>query len=57
MQARPESATELAQKAGLLKWLLTRLKTRGFHANKLYAAEILSVLLQQNANNQVTRRR
>ena len=52
-QARPESAADLAQKANLLKWLLARLKTRGFHANKLYAAEILSVLLQQNESNQV----
>jgi beta-catenin-like protein 1 len=53
LEARPAAATELAQDAGLMKWLLKRLKTRAFHANKLYASELLAVLLQQNASNQL----
>ena len=47
LEAKPEAASELAQGAGLLGWLLTRVKTRGFHANKLYASELLAVLLQE----------
>ena len=39
---------------GLLKWLLARLKIRAFHANKLYASELLSLLLHRNAENQRT---
>ena len=47
LEAKPEAASELAQGAGLLGWLLARVKVRGFHANKLYASELLAVLLQE----------
>jgi hypothetical protein len=35
-----------------MQWLLARLKLRPFHANKLYATELLAVLQQQNPANQ-----
>ena len=53
LEAKPEAAPELASKAGLLAWLLARLKVRAFHANKLYASELLSVLLQEQPENQL----
>lgn len=54
LESKPESSVDLAQKSGLLKWLLARLKIRAFHANKLYASELLSLLLHRNAENQRT---
>ncbi|KAL1521953.1 hypothetical protein AB1Y20_021599 [Prymnesium parvum] len=51
LEARPASAAAVA-KSGLMAWTLGRLKARGFHANKLYAAEILALLLQQHSENQ-----
>ena len=52
LEARPETSPELAQKTPLLSWLLKRVKTRGFHAVKLYASELLALLLQQQPANQ-----
>lgn len=54
-----ENLTELsseiineASKQGLLAWLLKRLKLKApFDSNKLYASEILSILLQDNEKN------
>lgn len=41
-----------AGKQGLLQWLLRRLKAKlPFDANKLYASELLSILLQQSSEN------
>merc|ERR1712087_115834 len=53
LEAKPDAAEMLAQKANVMKWLLARLKPRVFHANKLYASELLAVLLQQNTPNQL----
>ena len=52
LEAKPTAAADVAQQPGLLAWLLSRLKARAFHANKLFASELLAVLLQQNAANQ-----
>ncbi|EOD05355.1 hypothetical protein EMIHUDRAFT_448624 [Emiliania huxleyi CCMP1516] len=52
LEASPELSAPLARDAGLMSWLLGRIKLRPFHANKLYATELLAVLLQQNAPNQ-----
>ena len=41
-----------ASEQGLLLWLLKRIRVRQFDANKLYAAEILAILLQNNESNQ-----
>ncbi|KAK9736765.1 Catenin-beta-like, Arm-motif containing nuclear [Popillia japonica] len=41
-------------KQGLLQWLLRRLKVKSpFDANKLYASELLSILLQDNNQNRI----
>ena len=37
---------------GLLMWLLKRVRVRAYDNNKLYAAEILAILLQGNVPNQ-----
>ncbi|KAL3858660.1 hypothetical protein ACJMK2_008922 [Sinanodonta woodiana] len=48
---RPEMCTEAAQQ-GLMQWLLKRIKAKlPFDANKLYASEILAILLQNSDEN------
>lgn len=37
---------------GLLSWLLKRVRIKQYDNNKLYAAEILAILLQENQENQ-----
>ncbi|XP_065338159.1 beta-catenin-like protein 1 [Cloeon dipterum] len=53
-EVRSEVCSDAAGQ-GLMTWILKRLKAKmPFHANKLYASEILSVLLQNtNANRQL----
>ena len=41
-----------AGEQGLLPWLLKRIRLRPYDANKLYATEILAILLQGNETNQ-----
>lgn len=52
IEFRPEVSTESAE-AGLLSWLVSkRLKVKvAFDANKLYASEILSILVQNEPSN------
>jgi len=47
---RPEICVTAGQH-GLLTWLLKRLKRRGFDSNKLYASEILAIMLQNHEEN------
>ncbi|XP_054722689.1 beta-catenin-like protein 1 [Uloborus diversus] len=48
---RPDMCVDAA-KQGLLAWLLKRLRSKTpFDANKLYASEILSILLQRHEEN------
>ncbi|CAG4923548.1 unnamed protein product [Colias eurytheme] len=48
---RPELCVEVA-KQGFIQWILKRLKMKApFDANKLYATEILSILLQNTPEN------
>jgi len=50
-EVRSEVCSDAASQ-GLLGWILKRLKAKiPFHANKLYASEMLSILLQSNNNN------
>nr|CAH7728166.1 unnamed protein product [Callosobruchus chinensis] len=50
-ELKSEITTE-AGKQGLLGWILRRLKVKGpFDANKLYASEMMSILLQDNEKN------
>ena len=52
-ELRPELCST-AQQNGLLQWLLKRIKARTpFDGNKLYAAELLAILLQDNPENRV----
>jgi beta-catenin-like protein 1 len=55
IEFRPEVAKQ-AVEHGLMPWLLKRLKTaRGtFDANKLYASEILAILVQSHKDNRET---
>eukprot|EP00946_MAST-07B_sp_MAST-7B-sp1_P004944 g4944.t1 len=50
LDVRPDLAGELCgpknSSGGLLAWLLHRINVKGFDANKLYASEILSILMQ-----------
>lgn len=51
-ELRPEFCQEAAEQ-GLLQWILKRLKAKTpFDANKLYCSEILSILIQDNKENQ-----
>lgn len=51
-ELRPEFCQEAAEQ-GLLQWILKRLKAKSpFDANKLYCSEILSILIQDNKENQ-----
>ena len=51
VEFRPAVCREAAQ-AGLLAWLVKKLKVKvPFDANKLYASEILSILLQNEPEN------
>lgn len=50
---RPEICREAAEQ-GLLQWILKKLKLKTpFDANKLYCSEILSILIQDNKDNQL----
>lgn len=50
-ELRPKICND-ATKQGLLQWILRRIKMKTpFDANKLYASEILSILLQDNQGN------
>ena len=46
MQVLPDLAEMLVSKTKLLRWLLSRLRKRDFDSNKVYASELLAVLMQ-----------
>lgn len=52
IEVQPSLAEALVEKTKLLRWLLGRLKKRDFDSNKLYASEVLAVLVQGNVANQ-----
>ncbi|XP_063977650.1 beta-catenin-like protein 1 [Diachasmimorpha longicaudata] len=53
LEFRPELCID-AGKQGLLQWLLRRIKAKmPFDANKLYASELLSILLQNTPENKL----
>lgn len=54
IELRSEITTE-SVKQGLMAWLLKRLKLKApFDSNKLYASEMLSILLQNNEKNSIS---
>lgn len=52
IEVEPKVAEMICEKTRVLKWLLAKLKVREFDSNKQYAAEILSILLQNSEANQ-----
>jgi beta-catenin-like protein 1 len=53
LEFRPDLCID-AGKQGLMQWLLRRIKTKvPFDANKLYASELLSILLQHTPENRL----
>jgi beta-catenin-like protein 1 len=51
IEVDPDFAKTVCEKTQLLSFLLTRLKSKNFDANKFYCAEILSMLLQSDSSN------
>lgn len=52
IEVEPKVAEMICEKTRVFKWLLGKLKVREFDSNKQYAAEILSILLQNSEANQ-----
>lgn len=52
VEVRPAVAEMVCERTKLLRWLLNRIKAREFDSNKLYASEILAILLQNSVVNQ-----
>ena len=48
-----ELAQTLVSKTTILEWLLTRVKSKKHDENRGYAAELLSILLQDNRANRL----
>ena len=51
-ELKNEEVTTAAVNQGLLTWLLHRVRIKQYDTNKLYASEILAILLQSNETNQ-----
>ncbi|KAJ7781192.1 Catenin-beta-like protein [Mycena metata] len=49
----PELSTQLVAKTSILPWLLTRVQSKTHDENRGYAAELLSILLQNNRPNRL----
>ncbi|KAJ7129617.1 DUF1716-domain-containing protein [Mycena epipterygia] len=49
----PELSTQLVAKTSILPWLLTRIQSKTHEENRGYAAELLSILLQNNQANRL----
>ncbi|KAG6866475.1 hypothetical protein C0991_003993 [Blastosporella zonata] len=47
----PQLSTKLVEKTAILSWLLRRIQSKAHDENRGYAAELLSILLQDNKNN------
>jgi len=52
VELQPQLAVALCESTDILKHLLLRLKVKQFDANKLFASELLCVLLQADTDNQ-----
>ena len=51
-ELKSDEVTSAAVDQGLLAWLLRRVRIKQYDTNKLYASEILAILLQSNETNQ-----
>jgi len=52
IEVRIDLCSVLGDKTEILNWILTRIQVREFDEVKLYATEILSILLQDSKVNQ-----
>lgn len=52
IEVKPAVTELVCERTKLLRWLLNRIKVREFDSNKLYASEILAILLQNSSANQ-----
>eukprot|EP00897_Mesotaenium_endlicherianum_P007045 jgi/Mesen1/6369/ME000329S05538 len=52
VEVRPAVADLVGERTKLLKWLLARVRVREFDNNKLYASEVLAILVQSSPGNQ-----
>ena len=48
-----ELSTQLVSKTTILDWVLQRIQMKNYDENKGYAAELLSILLQNNRPNRL----
>lgn len=49
----PQLSTQLVEKTSILPWLLNRIQLKTHDENRGYAAELLSILLQDNSKNRL----
>jgi beta-catenin-like protein 1 len=49
----PQLSTQLVSKTSVLTWLLNRIQSKTHDENRGYAAELLSILLQNNVDNRL----
>lgn len=49
----PDLSTQLVLKTNILTWLLNRIQSKKHEENRSYAAELLSILLQNNGVNRI----
>lgn len=49
----PQLSSQLVSKTSILTWLLNRIQSRAHDENRGYAAELLSILVQNNLENQL----
>lgn len=49
----PQLSAQLVKKTTILPWLLNRIQSKTHEENRGYAAELLSILLQDNQDNRL----
>lgn len=49
----PQLASRLVSRTSILKWLLHRIESKSHEENRGYAAEIISILLQDHRDNRL----
>lgn len=53
LSVNPELAPQLVEKTTIMPWILSRIQSKAHDENRGYAAELLSILLQNNAPNRL----
>lgn len=50
---KPKLSTKIVKQTKIMPWLLNRIQSKKHSENRSYAAEILSILLQDNKSNRL----